>query len=60
MGGRVLAQARQRGLITRIRGGQEGEYPIGDVICLAPPLIASDEQIDQIVAILRESIVAAA
>lgn len=60
IGARVLAHARQRGLITRIRAGQGGDLPIGDVICLAPPLIVSDEQIDQIVAILRESIVAAA
>jgi adenosylmethionine-8-amino-7-oxononanoate aminotransferase len=60
LGARVLAQARQRGLITRMRGGQGGEFPIGDVICLAPPLITSDAQIDQIAAIVRDSIVAAA
>jgi adenosylmethionine-8-amino-7-oxononanoate aminotransferase len=59
LGARVLRQARERGLITRIRPGQGGETPIGDVICLAPPLIISDAQIDRIVTILRESILAA-
>jgi adenosylmethionine-8-amino-7-oxononanoate aminotransferase len=60
MGARVLAQARQRGLITRIRAGQEGAFPIGDVICVAPPLIVTDAQVDRIVAILGESLRAAA
>lgn len=60
IGARVLAHARQRGLITRIRAGQEGELPIGDVICLAPPLIITDAQVDRIIEILRESILAAA
>lgn len=58
VGGRIIAEARQRGLITRIRAGQAGEYPIGDTICLAPPLIVTDAQIDRIVEILRESIAA--
>jgi adenosylmethionine-8-amino-7-oxononanoate aminotransferase len=59
LGARVLAQARQRGLITRIRAGQGGEFPIGDVVCLAPPLIITDAQVDRIVEILRESILTA-
>jgi putrescine aminotransferase len=59
LGGRVIAEARQRGLFTRIRGGAKGDYPIGDTICLAPPLITSDEQLDRIVSILHESIRAA-
>jgi adenosylmethionine-8-amino-7-oxononanoate aminotransferase len=60
LGGRVLAEARRRGLLTRMRGGQTGEQPIGDVICLAPPLIVDESQVDRIVEILRESILAAA
>jgi 4-aminobutyrate aminotransferase-like enzyme len=60
LGARVLAEARRRGLITRMRAGQTGEMPIGDVICLAPPLIVSEAQVDQIVEILRESVLAAA
>jgi putrescine---pyruvate transaminase len=58
VGGRVLAEARKRGLITRIRAGQAGDYPIGDTICLAPPLIVTETQIDRIIQILRESITA--
>jgi putrescine aminotransferase len=56
IGGRVLAEARKRGLISRIRGGQTGDYPIGDTICIAPPLVVTEAQVDRIVEILRESI----
>jgi adenosylmethionine-8-amino-7-oxononanoate aminotransferase len=59
LGARVLAQARQRGLVTRMRVGQRGDHPIGDVICLAPPFVVSESQVDRIVDILRESILAA-
>jgi len=58
LGARVLAGARQRGLVTRMRAGQRGEHPIGDVICLAPPLVISEAQVDRIVEILREAIAA--
>lgn len=58
LGARVLAGARQRGLLTRMRAGQRGEHPIGDVICLAPPLVISEAQVDRIVEILREAIAA--
>ena len=47
VGDRVLAEARKRGLITRNRG---------DVVLMAPPLVIEKEEIDQLVAILRESI----
>jgi len=60
LGARVLAEARARGLITRIRIGQSGEYPIGDTVCLAPPLVTTETQIDRMVEILREAITAAA
>ena len=60
LGGRVLAEARRRGLITRMRAGQTGDVPIGDVVCLAPPLVISESQVDRIVEILRESILSAA
>jgi len=56
LGARVLKEARQRGLITRIRVGQRGDHPIGDVICLAPPLVVTESQIDRIVEILRDAI----
>jgi putrescine---pyruvate transaminase len=59
LGGRVAREALTRGLIVRIRGG--GANPaIGDTICVAPPLTTPDKTIDQIVDILRASIVAAA
>lgn len=56
LGAKVLAEARRRGLITRIRIGQAGDYPIGDTICLAPPLVVTEAQVDRIVGIVRESI----
>jgi len=46
---RVMGEARKRGLISRNRG---------DVIFIAPPLVISRDEIDQIVSILRESIAA--
>ncbi len=59
VGARVLAEARKRGLISRIRTGQTGDYPIGDTICVAPPLVVTEAQVDRIVEIVRESIKAA-
>ncbi len=58
VGGKVMAEARKRGLISRIRPGQAGEHPIGDTICLAPPLVVTDAQVNRIVEILRASITA--
>jgi len=44
---RAQAEARHRGLITRIRG---------DIVMLAPPLVTTDSQIDEITAILRGAV----
>jgi adenosylmethionine-8-amino-7-oxononanoate aminotransferase len=60
VGAKVLGEAKKRGLITRPRTGQSGDYPIGDTICLAPPLVITEAQVDRIIEILRESIPAAA
>jgi len=60
VGTRIVGEARRRGLITRIRAGQAGEHPIGDTICLAPPLVVTEAQIDRMVDILRDSIEAVA
>jgi adenosylmethionine-8-amino-7-oxononanoate aminotransferase len=46
-GARVLAGMRERGVLARIRG---------DVICLAPPLVVTEEQVDHIVKAVGESI----
>ncbi len=59
LGAKVVADARKRGLITRIRTGQGGEHPIGDVVCLAPPLVVTEAQVDRIVEVLRASLTAA-
>ncbi|MGH2404583.1 MAG: aspartate aminotransferase family protein [bacterium] len=56
VGGKVMAEARKRGLLSRIRAGQGGAHPIGDTICLAPPLVVTETQVDRIVEVLRESI----
>ena len=47
IGMRISQQAQQRGLIVR---------PLGSMIVLSPPLILTVAQIDEIAAILRESI----
>jgi adenosylmethionine-8-amino-7-oxononanoate aminotransferase len=56
LGNKMAGEARKRGLFTRNRGGVKGEFPIGDTILIAPPLITSDEQVDRIVAIMHEVI----
>ncbi|MHB8732682.1 MAG: aminotransferase family protein [bacterium] len=58
LGGRVVREARSRGLIARIRAGS-ADPAVGDTICLAPPLMTPEETIDRIPVILRESVIAA-
>jgi adenosylmethionine-8-amino-7-oxononanoate aminotransferase len=58
LGPKVAAEALKRGLLIRIRGGA-AEPAIGDVICVAPPLMTPVESLDRIVAVLHEAIVAA-
>jgi len=58
VGATVLREARERGLLTRIRPGSDGAEAIGDTICLAPPFVATREQLRQIVDILGEAIAA--
>ncbi len=47
VGARVVREAQQAGLIVR---------PRGDIVTLAPPFVISEEQVDEIVAILRRAI----
>ena len=47
IGPRVHDECAKRGLFSRVRG---------DVFCLAPPMVTSHAQLDQIVEILQESI----
>lgn len=47
VGPRVLAGMRERGVLARNRG---------DVICLAPPLVVSPDQIDRIVDVVGQAI----
>jgi adenosylmethionine-8-amino-7-oxononanoate aminotransferase len=47
VGGRLLREARDRGLVARVKG---------DSFLMAPPLVITAEQVDRMVEILRESI----
>jgi adenosylmethionine-8-amino-7-oxononanoate aminotransferase len=47
MGERLHKECCKRGLYSRIRG---------DIYCLAPPFVTSDDEIDRIVNILGESV----
>jgi putrescine---pyruvate transaminase len=58
LGARVLREALARGLLPRIRPGS-ADPPVGDTICLAPPLMTPTEVLDRIPQILREAIAAA-
>jgi adenosylmethionine-8-amino-7-oxononanoate aminotransferase len=50
-GERVLRECASRGLVSRVRG---------DIVCIAPAFVVTDEQIDRIVNILGESVSAVA
>ena len=50
IGARVLAESANRGVVTRT---------VGDVVLLAPPLVAREDQLDRIIEVLDESIQAA-
>ncbi len=50
MGHRVIEEARKRGVIIR---------PLGDIVVLMPALAMTEEQLDRLVDVARESIVAA-
>jgi putrescine---pyruvate transaminase len=56
--GRLTREALARGLVPRIRPGS-ADPPIGDTICLAPPLMTPPEVLDRIPQILREAVAAA-
>jgi adenosylmethionine-8-amino-7-oxononanoate aminotransferase len=58
LGGRVIREALSRGLLARVRPGS-ADPPIGDTICLAPPLMTPPEPLDRIVAIVQEAITVA-
>ena len=47
VGPRVHAAAQQRGIFSRLRG---------DVFCIAPPIVTTHQQLDQIVEALAQSI----
>jgi adenosylmethionine-8-amino-7-oxononanoate aminotransferase len=59
LGGRFLREALARGLLLRIRPGS-ADPPVGDTICLAPPLMTPPEVLDRIPTILRDVLIAAA
>jgi putrescine aminotransferase len=58
LGARFVREALARGLLPRIRAGS-ADPPIGDTICLAPPLSTPTEVLDRIPEILRDALVAA-
>ena len=59
LGARINDEALARGLLPRMRAGI-ADPPIGDTICLAPPLMTPTEVLDRIPEILRAAIIAAA
>jgi len=58
LGARITREALGRGLLPRIRPGS-ADPPVGDTICLAPPLMTPTEVLDRIPQILRAAIIAA-
>jgi adenosylmethionine-8-amino-7-oxononanoate aminotransferase len=58
LGGRVTREALARGLLARIRPGS-ADPPIGDTVCLSPPLSTPTEVLDRIPEIVRDALKAA-
>jgi putrescine aminotransferase len=58
LGPRIGREALARGLLVRPRAGS-ADPAVGDTICLAPPLMTPEADIDRMPEILREAIVAA-
>jgi len=58
LGPRLTRESISRGLLPRVRPGS-ADPPIGDTICLAPPLMTPPEVLDRIPQILRAAITAA-
>jgi len=58
IGARITREALARGLLPRIRPGSL-DPPVGDTICLSPPLMTPAETLDSIPETLRASILAA-
>jgi adenosylmethionine-8-amino-7-oxononanoate aminotransferase len=58
VGVKVGREAMSRGLLARARPGS-AEPPVGDTICLSPPLSTAEEILERIPRILRDSIIAA-
>lgn len=53
---RIQAEMMKRGVVTRTRP-VAGEHPApGDEVLFAPPLVVTEEEIDRIVSVLRESV----
>jgi adenosylmethionine-8-amino-7-oxononanoate aminotransferase len=58
LGARIAREALARGLLIRIRAGS-ADPPVGDTVCLAPPLMTPAETLDRIPDILRTAIASA-
>ncbi|MBS0644904.1 MAG: aspartate aminotransferase family protein [Acetobacteraceae bacterium] len=56
LGAKVIAQAMERGLLTRVRPAADGPPASGDVLCFAPPLSTPEATLDRIVQIIGDSI----
>ena len=56
LGGKVVAEAANRGMILRLRGAADGPPASGDTLCFAPPLSTPEATLDRIVQIIGESI----
>ena len=56
IGARLQSEMKHRGVVTRSRAAV-GDHPApGDQILFAPPLIITEQEIDRMVSVLRESV----
>jgi len=55
---RVQAEMMARGVVTRTRPTAGAHPAPGDIVCLAPPLVITEKEIDQLVDVAREAVTA--
>ncbi len=53
---RLQSEMLKRGVVTRTRGTGGAHPAFGDAICFAPPLVVSEAEIDQLVAVCAEAV----
>ena len=50
-----LTEMMKRGMVTRIRPAAGAHPGPGDILCLAPPLIVTESEVDRLVDVVKDA-----